>query len=103
VSQLQEQSLCSLELVEGAEVGVLRPEDLSPAVTGLAIFMRKSVYAVGGVIGVLMSSCLMKSTYPVRGVLAESADSSDGKVDVTGVCSCGSLGLVEGILCPVQE
>jgi len=62
VSQLQEQSLCSLDPVEGAEVGVLLPDDLSPAVTGLAIFMRKSVYAVGGVIGVLRSSCLMKST-----------------------------------------
>jgi hypothetical protein len=103
VSQLQEQSLCSLEPVEGAEVGVVRPEDLSPAVTGLAIFIRKSVYAVGGVIGVFMSSCLMKSMYPVRGVPAERADNSEGKVEVIGVCSCGSLGLVEGILCPDQE
>jgi hypothetical protein len=59
LSQLHEQSLCSLEPVEGAEVGVVLPDDLLSAVTGLAIF-RKSVYAVGGVIGVLMkSSCLM--------------------------------------------
>jgi len=64
VSQLQEQSLCSLEPVEGAEVGVVLPDDLSPA-TGLAIVFRKSVYAVGGVMGVLMlSSCFMKSAKP---------------------------------------
>ncbi len=41
LSQLHEQSLCSLEPVEGAEVGVVLP-DLSPA-TGLAIVLRKSV------------------------------------------------------------
>jgi len=41
VSQLHEQSLCSLEPVEGAEVGVVRPEDLSP-VMGLMV-LRKSV------------------------------------------------------------
>lgn len=100
---MHEQSLCSLEPVEGAEVGVVRPDDLSPAVTGLAIFKRKSVYAVGGVIGVLISSCLMKSTKPERGVFAERADSSEGNVEVIGVCNCGSLGLVEGILCPDQS
>jgi len=43
VSQLQEQSLCSLEPVEGAEVGVVLPDDdLSPG-TGLVIVLRKSV------------------------------------------------------------
>lgn len=43
LSQWQEQSLCSLELVDGAEVGVVLPDDdLSPA-TGLAIDLRKSV------------------------------------------------------------
>lgn len=36
----------------------------------------------------------MSSGNPVRGVLAESADSSEGKVEDTGVCSCASLGLV---------
>lgn len=41
VSQLHEQSLCSLEPVEGADVGVVRPEDLSP-VMGLMV-LRKSV------------------------------------------------------------
>ena len=61
LSQLHEQSLCSLEPVEGAEVGVVLPDDLSP-VMGLAN-LRKSVYAVGGVMGVLMkSSCLMKKS-----------------------------------------
>jgi hypothetical protein len=102
VSQMHEQSLCSLEPVEGAEVGVVRPDDLSP-VTGLVIVLRKSVYAVGGVIGVLMaSSCLMKSAKPGRGDRAERADSSEGKVEVIGVLSCASLGLVEGILSPCQ-
>lgn len=41
-----------------------------------------------------MSSCLMKSENPVKGVFAERAESSEGKDDETGVCSCGSLGLV---------
>lgn len=55
--------MCSLELVEGADVGVVRPEDLSP-VMGLMV-LRKSVYAVGGVMGVFKeSSCLMKSANP---------------------------------------
>jgi hypothetical protein len=67
MSQLQEQSLCSLVPVEGAEegadVGVVRPDDEGlSAVIGL-IDLRKSVYAVGGVIGVfkVSSSLLMKS------------------------------------------
>lgn len=99
VSQLHEQSLCSLEPVEGAEVGVVRPEDGFSPTVGLAIVFRKSVYAIGGVIGVLMySSCLMKSAYPGRGLRADSADNSEGKVDVMGVLSCGSLGLVEGAI-----
>jgi hypothetical protein len=98
-SQLHEQSLCSLVLVEGAEVGVDRPEEevlLSPAM-GL-IDLRKSVYAVGGVIGVLRvsSSFFIKSAHPGRGLRAESADSSEGNVEVIGVLSCASLGLVVG-------
>lgn len=68
---MQEQSLCSLApvegaedgAVEGAEVGVDLPEDgaLSPVI-GL-IDLRKSVYARGGVMGVfkVSSSFLMKS------------------------------------------
>ncbi len=42
LSQLHEQSLCTLEPVEGAEVGVVLPDLLSPAV-GLCIVLRKSV------------------------------------------------------------
>lgn len=42
----------------------------------------------------IVSSCFMYSRNPVRGVFAESAESSEGNVDETGVCSCGSLGLV---------
>jgi len=103
VSQLHEQSLCSLEPVEGAEVGVVVPDDLSP-VTGLAIVLRKSVYAVGGVMGVLMpSSCLMKSANPGSGLRADRADSSEGNVEVIGVLSCASLGLVDVILSRGQK
>lgn len=101
VSQLHEQSLCSLVLVEGAEVGVDLPDiDLFSPAMGL-IDLRKSVYAVGGVMGVLSvsSSFLMKSAYPGKGLRADRAekdDSSEGKVEVMGVLSCASLGLVEG-------
>lgn len=42
LSQLHEQSLCSLEPVEGAEVGVVLPDDLSPG-AGLPMVLRKSV------------------------------------------------------------
>ena len=101
MSQLHEQSLCSLEPVDGAEVGVVLPDDLS---IGLAMVLRKSVYAIGGVMGVLMpSSCLMKSAKPGKGLRAERADSSEGKVEVIGVLSCGSFGLVEPILCPCRS
>lgn len=103
VSQLHEQSLCSLEPVEGAEVGVVLPDDLSPGI-GLPMVLRKSVYAIGGVMGVLMpSSCLMKSANPGKGLRAERAESSEGNVEVIGVLSCGSLGLVEGVIvCPCR-
>jgi hypothetical protein len=100
VSQLHEQSLCWLEPVEGAEVGVVLPDDLSPGI-GLfkAMVLRKSVYAIGGVMGVLIpSSCLMKSAKPGKGLRAETAESSEGNVEVIGVLSWGSLGLVEGIV-----
>jgi len=61
--------------------------------------------------GVLIpSSCLMKSAYPGNGLRAERADSSEGKVEVIGVLSCASLGLLVGILslgrrneCPVRS
>ena len=36
----------------------------------------------------------MYSGNPDRGVFAERADSSEGKVEETGVCNCASLGLV---------
>lgn len=99
VSQLQEQSLCSLEPVDGAEVGVVLPDDLfSGFGLAMAIVLRKSVYAAGGVMGVLIpSSCLMSSAKPGKGLRAERAESSDGKVGVIGVLSWRE-GLVEGIL-----
>lgn len=78
----------------------MRPDDLSPG-AGLPIDLRKSVYAVGGVMGVLrVSSCLMKSAKPGNGLRADKAESSEGNDEVIGVLSCGNLGLVEGILSP---
>lgn len=54
--------------------------------------LRKSVYAVGGVIGVFVSSsCLMTSRSPGAGLLG----SSDGNVADLGVLSGGSSGLGE--------
>jgi hypothetical protein len=105
LSQLHEQSLCSLEPVEGAEVGVVLPDDLLSPAVGLCMVLRKSVYAVGGVMGVLMdSSCLMKkSAYPGRGDKPDRADSSEGNVEVIGVLSCASLGFVETILTPCRD
>lgn len=48
--------------------------------------------------GVLVDSSLIKSGTADLGVLADRADSSDGKVAVTGVFNCASLGLPVGIL-----
>jgi hypothetical protein len=42
-SQAHEQLLCSLEISEGAEVGVEPPECLWPVKGGLAMLLRKSV------------------------------------------------------------
>jgi len=100
VSQLHEQVLCSLALeaseggpedasasdggsVDGADVGV-DPPDVFSFVMGIMVF-RKSVYAIGGVIGVLMpsSSFIFQSAHPGNGLRAEleRAESSDGKAD----------------------
>lgn len=61
-SQLHEQSLPSLlvkDSDEGADVGV-GLEHLISVTMGLFMVLRKSVYARGGVMGVLIeSSCLM--------------------------------------------
>ena len=99
---MHEQSLCSLEPVEGAEVGVVLPEEALSPDRGLPMALRKSVYASGGVMGVLSeSSCLMKSAKPGNGLRADrQADSSEGKVAVIGVLSCASLGFSVGILSP---
>ena len=97
-SQLQEQSLCSLVPVEGADVGVVWPDDLlsSTVAKGLngsgLMVLRKSKYATGGVMGVFMlSSCLMKSEKPGKGLRAETADNSDGKVEIGNVAVIGVL------------
>jgi hypothetical protein len=41
---------------------------------------------------------LIKSGTADRGVFADRAESSDGKVAVTGVVSCASLGLLVGMV-----
>ena len=97
-SQLHEQSLWSLEPVDGVDVGVVCPEDLISSVvprrlveSGLMV-LRKSKYATGGVIGVFMfSSCLMKSEKLGKELRAETADNSDGKVDSGKVAVIGVL------------
>lgn len=43
LSQLHEQLLSSLEVSDGAEVGVQPPDDLLPVNGGLAMLLRKSV------------------------------------------------------------
>lgn len=54
--------------------------------------LRKSVYAVGGVIGVLMSSsCFITSSRPGIGLFG----SSEGRVADLGVLSAGSSGFGE--------
>lgn len=47
-----------------------------------------------GVLALLGNSSLMKSGTAERGVLADRAESSEGKVAVTGVVNCASFGLV---------
>ena len=44
------------------------------------------------------NSSLMKSGTADRGVFADRAESSEGKVAVTGVVSCASLGLLAGMV-----
>lgn len=106
---LQEQSVCSLLAVDGTEScaessSVVLP-DLFSGTTGEDIDMdlRKSMYATGGVMGVLSplgNSSLMKSGTADKGVLADAdrAESSEGNVAVTGVVSCASFGLLVGIV-----
>lgn len=47
---------------------------------------------------VLGNSSLIKSGTAERGVLADRAESSDGKVAVTGVVNCASFGLLVGMV-----
>lgn len=53
--------------------------------------------------GVLVYSSLMTSGKAERGVLADRAWSSEGKVAVTGVVNCGSLGLLVGGILAVMK
>ena len=87
-----------LEPVDGSEVGVVLPEGISkvktPALIGLASTgvnaFKKSVYAIGGVIGVFMpSSCLICSITPESGLSVI----SEGKFAVLGVVRRGKAGL----------
>lgn len=49
-----------------------------------------------------MNSSLMATGTADRGVVADSAESSDGKVAVTGVVNCGNLGLPVGFMLSVS-
>ena len=81
----------------GVDLGELLSEKLAlRLVPGLEIAgeraLRKSVYAVGGVIGVLMSSsCFITSSRPGIGLFG----SSEGRVADLGVLSAGSSGFGE--------
>lgn len=84
----------SFELVESSEIGRLKALGGGLARTGVRAF-RKSVYAVGGVIGVRKSaSCLMTAEMHAEiGV----EQISDGNEAVFGVCSGGRTGLVTAV------
>lgn len=92
---LHEQSVCSLLAVDGIDSWAasssssLELPDRFSGMTGEATDMalRKSMYATGGLMGVLVNSSLMMSGTAERGVLADKAESSEGKVAVTGVLS----------------
>lgn len=98
----------ALPALEGAEVGVDLP-DLSEnvkllPVEGLEIAgeraFRNSVYASGGVIGVLTSSsCLIKSSKPSAGLLGN----SDGSIAERGVLrpEVGCVGFFRLVAWPV--
>ena len=93
-SHLHEQSVSSLVAVDGADSGVLSPdsERLLPTAGEFSdMDLRKSMYAVGGLIGVAMGSSLHDIGPAEWGVVADRAD--EGKVLVTGVASCANLGL----------
>lgn len=59
-------------------------------------FLRKAVYAVGGVMGVLR-----KSSFLIQSTLAEKSGlscNSEGKLDDLGVLRRGRMGLVDGAM-----
>jgi hypothetical protein len=105
LSHLQEEKLLE---VDGSDVGVFLPEEssderlLGSALNGCGLVstgvnaLRKSVYALGGVIGVFKSSsCLITPPTPESGVLRR----SEGKEADFGVWRGGSTGLLAaGIL-----
>ena len=95
VSSLHEQSDRSLLAVDGTDSGVASPDSVRlQGTTGEFSDMdrRKSVYAVGGLMGVLrgLISNLHDNGRAESGVLT---DNSEGKVPVMGVASWASLGL----------
>lgn len=97
-SLLQEQSVCSLAAVPGRESGVVWPEATAGELRDMAL-ERKSVYAEGGLIGVLMKSGsgFREKETADRGVAVTAEVISEGKVAVTGVVSLPSFGLAVGM------
>lgn len=96
-SSLEEHLDLSLVAVPGAESGVVSPDTMAGELRDMALD-RKSVYAEGGLIGVLMKSGsgLMAKIRADLGVAVLADEISEGKVLVTGVESFPSLGLVVG-------
>lgn len=90
-SGCDEQSEGAVVAVDGTEPDVLSSEREPLNMTGELSDMnlRKSVYARGGLIGVLVGSADLG--FADRG---EWPEMCEGNVAVTGVASCGNLGLV---------
>jgi hypothetical protein len=95
-SRLQEASVSSLVAVSGSESGVVRPELVAGELRAMAL-VRKSVYAMGGLIGVLRKSGSGLNVNETAEIgVAEVI--SEGKVAVTGVVSFPNLGLAVGMM-----
>lgn len=95
-SRLQEASVSSLVAVSGSESGVVRPELVAGELRAMAL-VRKSVYAIGGLIGVLRKSGSGLNVNETAEIGVADVI-SEGKVAVTGVVSFPNLGLAVGMM-----
>lgn len=100
VDDVGEASDCSLAARPEAESGVVSPDDTTAGELRDMALDRKSVYAEGGLMGVLMKSGsgLQWKLTADRGVAVVAEEISEGNVAVTGVESFSSLGLTAGMM-----